>query len=36
MKGYFRSLLFNNLSLKLLSVALGILFWLMAKGYLGK
>jgi hypothetical protein len=36
MKGYFRSLIFNNLPLKLLSIALAVLFWLMARGYFGK
>jgi hypothetical protein len=36
MKGYFRSLITNNFSLKLLSVALAVLFWMMAKGLIGK
>ena len=36
MKGYFRSLILNNLPLKLLSIALAVLFWLMAKGFFGK
>lgn len=36
MKGYFRSLIFNNFPLKLLSLVLAIVFWLMAKGFFGK
>jgi len=36
MKGYFKSLIFNNLPLKLLSITLAIVFWLMAKGFFGK
>lgn len=36
MKGFFRSLILNNLPLKLLSVVLAILFWSMARGYFGK
>jgi hypothetical protein len=36
MKRFFGSLIFNNLPLKLLSMALAILFWLMARGYFGK
>jgi hypothetical protein len=36
MKVLFRSLIFNNLPLKVLSVALAVLFWLMARGYYGK
>jgi hypothetical protein len=36
MKGYIKSLILNNLPLKLLSVVLALLFWLMAKGFFGK
>jgi len=36
MKELFRSLILNNLLLKVLSVALAVLFWLMARGYFGK
>jgi hypothetical protein len=36
MKNLFRALIFNNLFLKVLSVALAVLFWLMARGYFGK
>jgi hypothetical protein len=36
MKGFFSSLIFNNLPLKLLSIALAVLFWLMARGYFGR
>jgi hypothetical protein len=36
MKGFFRSLIFNNLPLKLLSIVIAVLFWLMARGYFGK
>lgn len=36
MKEYIRSLILNNLPLKVLSVLLAVLFWLMAKGYFGQ
>jgi hypothetical protein len=36
MKGFFRSLILNNLPLKLLSIVIAVLFWLMARGYFGK
>ena len=36
MKNFFISVVFNNLPLKALSVALAVLFWLMARGYFGK
>jgi len=36
MKDYIKSLFLNNLPLKLLSVALAVILWLIAKGYIGK
>jgi len=36
MKDYLKSFLLNNLPLKVLSVLLAVVFWLMAKGYIGK
>lgn len=36
MKDFFRSLIYDNLPLKLLSIVLALLFWSMARGYFGK
>jgi hypothetical protein len=36
MKDYIKSLFLNNLPLKLLSVALAVILWLIAQGYIGK
>lgn len=36
MKDYIKSLFLNNLPLKLLSIALAVVLWFIARGYIGK